>query len=108
MANPPPEQLKRILSLPLVILYGLGITIGAGIIWASRDHHRLSLRDEREDRLRQAKDDQEVNDRHGPTLAQVELDRSGLRQFMDRKVAETLGPLRGHMNPRSVLHSTAD
>ena len=31
MANPPPEQLKRILSLPLVILYGLGITIGAGI-----------------------------------------------------------------------------
>ena len=31
MANPPPEQLKRILPLPLVILYGLGITIGAGI-----------------------------------------------------------------------------
>ena len=31
MVNPPPEQLKRILSLPLVILYGLGITIGAGI-----------------------------------------------------------------------------
>ena len=29
--DPPPEQLKRILSLPLVILYGLGITIGAGI-----------------------------------------------------------------------------
>lgn len=31
MVNPPPEQLKRILSLPLVVLYGLGITIGAGI-----------------------------------------------------------------------------
>lgn len=31
MVNLPPEQLKRILSLPLVVLYGLGITIGAGI-----------------------------------------------------------------------------
>jgi basic amino acid/polyamine antiporter, APA family len=31
MVNPPPEQLKRILALPLVVLYGLGITIGAGI-----------------------------------------------------------------------------
>lgn len=31
MSDAQPEQLKRILSLPLVLLYGLGITIGAGI-----------------------------------------------------------------------------
>ena len=31
MSYAQPEQLKRILSLPLVLLYGLGVTIGAGI-----------------------------------------------------------------------------
>ncbi len=31
MNDSQPNQLKRVLSLPLVVLYGLGITIGAGI-----------------------------------------------------------------------------
>ena len=31
MSQAQPEQLRRILSLPLVVLYGLGITVGAGI-----------------------------------------------------------------------------
>lgn len=31
MSESQPDQLKRVLSLPLVVLYGLGITIGAGI-----------------------------------------------------------------------------
>jgi APA family basic amino acid/polyamine antiporter len=31
MSDSQPNQLKRVLSLPLVLLYGLGITIGAGI-----------------------------------------------------------------------------
>jgi len=31
MSDSQPDQLKRVLSLPLVVLYGLGITVGAGI-----------------------------------------------------------------------------
>jgi APA family basic amino acid/polyamine antiporter len=31
MSDSQPDQLKRVLSLPLVVLYGLGIAIGAGI-----------------------------------------------------------------------------
>ena len=31
MSSDQPQNLRRVLSLPLVVLYGLGITIGAGI-----------------------------------------------------------------------------